>query len=366
MRILYIITKAEWAGAQRVVYELIDSLSKTDGFETVLFVGDEGILESRIKEMGVRVRVCKHLKWKPNLIEDFLGIVELLKMIREENPDVVHCHSTKAGFLGRLAARLAGVPRIIYTVHGWWPVLRFNNPITRNLIIWLERTLGKISTDIVYLTKADLEMAKKWGIGDGKRIHQIQNGIKIREKIRPCLRRELNAGMDELIVGNVARVCKQKNPENFLHIASEMVRSRKDVRFVWIGEGPDLDDIRKRIQAEGIERCHFIGFRENVLDYMSEFNLMLLTSDVEGMPISLLEARSLGVAILAKEAEGLKEHLDDCCMEKELTPETVGTHLKMKCRLDDEKEEKNGYEYFIKKHIRMYSSDISRQQVSNR
>ncbi len=354
MRIVYIITKAEWAGAQRVVYELADAFGKLDGFEVVLFVGEQGVLEDRIRDMGIRVRVCKHLKWKPNPFEDILGIIELYRMIREERPDIVHCHSTKAGFLGRVAASLTGVPKIVYTVHGWWPVLRFEQSLLRSVIIILERILGKISTDIVYLTKADCNMARTWGIGKGTKTHLIQNGIKIREEIRPALRRELNVNGEELIIGNVARVCKQKNPDAFLNIASVMVRNSQDIRFVWIGDGPDLERIRKRIELEGIDRCSFIGFRENVLDYMSEFNLLLLTSDVEGMPISLLEASRLGVPILAKEAEGLKEHLDDCFMERELTPETVRQHLNRSCSYDYGETEQNRYENFVKKHKEVY------------
>src|SRR3989338_454048 len=120
MRILYVITKANWGGAQRYVYDLATA-AKEAGHEVAVAVGGTGILTKRLQEASIRTIELPLRQRRTFLLDLFTfgSLFSLIRVFRAERPDVVHLNSAKAGGLGGLAARLAGVPRIIFTAHGW-------------------------------------------------------------------------------------------------------------------------------------------------------------------------------------------------------------------------------------------------------
>ncbi len=307
MKVLNIITKPDWAGAQRIVLEIAKSASQRDDMVFEVAVGGEGLLTDHLQALGIKVHLLKDLIHPIRPLQDLRGFFELKDIICAGRYDAVHCHSTKAGILGRLAAKACGVKKIIYTVHGWWPILRFSNPWIRRCAIQVERFLAKMSTDLVLISTADLDAAIQMKIGDVSRRKIIRNAISLNAPPESgVLRRELNLSEDKIIIGNVARVDAQKNPDLFFEVAKQL-KSDQFV-FVWVGEGTDLERMRSRSQHEGMaSKVKFIGFRENGIDYICDFDMLFMTSRSEGVPISILEAIALGKLIFSSNVGGISE-----------------------------------------------------------
>lgn len=127
-RVLQIITRSDWAGGQKVLHALVYGLVKyhPDEFQVEVACGKEnGMLIPELKKLGIRVHVIPDLVREISPIRDLKAFFQIKKLIKNNKYDLVHVHSSKAGFLGRMAAKFSGVPKIIYTVHGWWPIEQY-------------------------------------------------------------------------------------------------------------------------------------------------------------------------------------------------------------------------------------------------
>jgi len=310
VKVLQIITKADWAGAQRIVYEICKLVKEDTKIEMEVAVGEKGILEEKLRnELGITVHTIKNLIHPIKPVVDLKGYRELKKLIKQNNYDVVHCHSTKAGILGRFAASKLRTNKIIYTVHGYWPILQYEG-IKRKMAILLERFLAKKTTDLVLISKSDIDLSKKMKIGSEDKYRLIYNKITMeKDKIKKgVLRKELNINQDTKIIGNVSRVDNPKNPFLFVDIAKEYLKNNDKTLFVWVGDGRLKEQAINYVKKSNLEdKVKFIGFKENGIDYMNDFNLLLLTSNWEGVPITILEAIELNIPILSTDVGGIKE-----------------------------------------------------------
>lgn len=308
-KVLIVITKADWAGAQRVVYEIAKYISEEGtSIQLDVAVGSDGILIEKLNELGIRVIRLKKLVHNINLVNDYNGYKELVDLIKKNNYDVVHAHSTKAGILARMAANKCKVKNIIYTVHGWWPILQFVG-IKRRIAATVERYMAHKCNSLVFICQNDIALAKKFKIGKEVQYKQIYNSITIGNVKEDIIREEFNISEDIKIIGNVARVDNQKNPILFLDIATESLKNAKsDLMYIWVGDGPLLDQVRKEIKNRGLDdKVKFIGFRKNGIDYINSFDVLLMTSEAEGMPITVLEAIELNKPIISTDVGGIKE-----------------------------------------------------------
>lgn len=307
-KVLQIITRSDWAGGQKVLYSIVYGLKTyyPDQFDVQVACGPEnGMLIPELEKIGIKIHVVQNLVREINPIKDIKAYFELVKLIRQLKPDIVHLHSSKAGFLGRLAAWKCRVPKIIYTVHGWWPIEQYEG-IKRKIFILAERFAAKFCHHIVLLCRRDMQKAKEWKIGKDCQYVIIPNAI-VPEPPRPKgrLRSELNIPDNVKIVGNVARLDLPKNPIRFLEVAREVLQRRSDVVFVWIG-GSVVEDYYGKKVEEFLEKnswmkdkVFFLPFRKDVQSLMADFDVFLLTSDAEGMPLVVLEAMNQGVPVVS-------------------------------------------------------------------
>lgn len=311
VRILQVITKGDWAGAQRVVYEICKYVKEreNDHIEIEVALGDHGILVEKLENLGIKVFVLENLKRSINPFVDIKGYRELKKIISKQNYDVVHCHSTKAGILGRLAAHRLHVNKVLYTVHGFWPVFQYKG-IKRKLATIVERFMIARTTDMVFISKSDIEISKTLGLYSSSKSRLIYNSISILAQCKATLRAELNLQNDMRIIGNLSRVDKVKNPFLFVEIAKEYFNHYRNDKaiFVWIGEGPLTHSVRALVCKYNLEdKILFIGFRDKGEEYLADFDLLFMTSIWEGVPITILEAIELKVPILASDVGGIRE-----------------------------------------------------------
>src|SRR5436189_515123 len=187
-KVFHVITKLELGGAQKVTLMILERLPR-DRYELGLITGPEGILVGWANQIPDLTRF-----WIPNFvrevrpIQDSITLLKLWRLFRRERPDIVHTHSSKAGILGRLAARLAGVPIIFHTAHGFG-FNDFQRPLVRKVYVWLERVTSRITTKLVVVSYANAEKGEQSGVFRRGDWILCRDSISVEEFIEPKPRR---------------------------------------------------------------------------------------------------------------------------------------------------------------------------------
>ncbi|OGL39513.1 MAG: hypothetical protein A3C43_08155 [Candidatus Schekmanbacteria bacterium RIFCSPHIGHO2_02_FULL_38_11] len=357
-KIIHIITKLELGGAQQNTLFTVKNLDR-DIFEPVLISGTGGVLDEEVKRLeGVRVFFVPELVREINPLKDIIALLKLTKILFREKrelltsekknnninyyslftvycslPIVVHTHSSKAGILGRWAARLAGVPFIIHTFHGFG-FNDYQNFFKKNLFIFLERLTEKITSRFVCVSRANIKKGKRLGIFIEKKVSLIRSGIEIEkfmnagnnppsppltkggnggfsEEIRKLLKIDKNGASKVPIVGMIACFKPQKAPLDFLKIAAK-VKKEVEAKFVLVGDG----ELRKEIEAD-IESSNLkddvilAGWQRDIPQVLKCFDLLLLTSLWEGLPRVIPEAVASNIPVIATDVDGTAEVIQD-------------------------------------------------------
>lgn len=312
-KVLQIITRSDWAGAQRIVYEICKGIKEnfSSEIEVEVAMGGDGPLFKLLEEIGVKTHKIEYLRRPINPVSDIKAYKTLKKLIKEGGYDVVHCHSSKAGLIGRLTAKSSNIKNIIYTVHGWWGVTQYKG-LKRNFILFVERFMAKRTSKLVFVCNKDKEYAKSNRIGEDIQYEVIVNQITVPKFTKGKLRAMLNLPDSTKIVGNVARLSPPKNPIRFVEVAAEVLKNRNDTVFVWIGDGELMDQAISHSNYLGIANSvKFVGFHQNGAELMADFDCLLMTSDDEGLPITILEAMAQGIPVVSTDVGGIRESLDN-------------------------------------------------------
>lgn len=304
-KLLFVITKGSWGGAGRYIYDLATSLAAQ--YAVSVAIGGGGMLVQKLKHEHVRTRIVPALARDIDLTSDFAAFFELLALFRAERPDIVHLNSSKAGGLGALAARLAGVPRIIYTVHGW----AFNEPVSRlaKAFRWTASLLTMLlchRTITVSHFDTLLSPIKL-------RSYTVHNGIRPIDCLpRHEARREICARaqipVDAFIFGAMSELHVNKG----IDILIEAAYLVDTIHIVVMGEGEERPALEKLIKELSLEdRVHLIGFVDNSSRYLKAFDAFVLPSRKEGLPYAVLEAGMAEVPVIAAAVGGVPEIIVD-------------------------------------------------------
>jgi glycosyltransferase involved in cell wall biosynthesis len=245
---------------------------------------------------------------------DIAALRRLVGVLRSQRFDVIHLHSSKAGFLGRLAARIAGgSAAVIYSPHGL-SFLGRQSPAKRQLYLALERMAGRLCDRIVAVSASERQIIAQAGLISPDRIVQIENGIAPIDLPvgfdRSAVRAALGQAGAAPLIGTVARLSAQKNPRLFLEAAAQVLRDQPAARFVWCGGG-ELRELAGAYARElGIDQaCCFLGHRPDAHQVLTALDYFWLTSDYEGLPLAPLEAMALRVPIIATDVVGTRDLL---------------------------------------------------------
>lgn len=308
MKILQVVTLSEVGGAQKVLYHIVQGLYKKD-MEFHVACAPGGELADWLTRMGVKVYPLAELVRPISPVTDLKALLKLKKIMQREKYDLVHCHSSKAGIVGRLAAWLADVPRIIFTVHGWG--VNSSSSWGRSLLGAAERVAGWVSTDVVCVSKADFRLGKKFVAG--KKLRVIYNGAEVSLKDRGSLRQELGIGEKDVVVAMAARLKEPKEPLFFLRTAARLVAVYGErVHFLLAGDGPLREECEGFVREKHLEKqVHLLGTREDLIDLYSEFDVLALFSSWEGLPLTICEAMRAGLPIVASRVGGVGEQVED-------------------------------------------------------
>jgi len=312
VRVLQIITLSEWGGAQQVCYDLATRLHGDD-FTVEVACAPGGPLVEKLEKSGIKVHQINSLKRDFSPIQDLRCLFQLYSLFRRGKYQIVHCHSTKAGILGRIAAWLARVPRIYFTVHGWGFYNEQEYGWAQKILVLAERLSARFSTKIICVSENDLKQGLLRKIARAGKFALIHNGVAIENRERTgTLRREINAADEEVIFGMIARLRYPKDPILYLKAAKIVLEKNGGCHFVLIGDGSLYDQCVEFVSKNGLEsRVHLLGFRKDARYLYSDFDVFVLSSLFEGLPLTVIEAMFAGLPVVASNIGGLPELVSD-------------------------------------------------------
>ena len=307
IRVVHVLTRTNIGGPSVMLVDLLDGLS-TKQFEQAVVRGasvpEEGdYLEGRT--VNAEVVTIGGLRRSVGVISELRSLFVLVRTLRRIKPDVVHTHMAKAGVIGRLAATLAGVPVRIHTFHGHLLHGYFSPAVTR-LVIVVERVLRRLTTHTLVVgaaTRRDLIEAR---IVKSATSTTILPPVRSLPRINPSdARRRLGLPADGVIVGFVGRLTSIKRPDRFLALAVGI----PEATFVIFGDGPLRETVLK--DAADLPNVRVLTWNSDVALVFGALDIGVLTSDNEGIPLSLIEAATLGVPVVATDVGGVREIVDD-------------------------------------------------------
>ena len=319
--VIHLITRLALGGAQQQVVQITSSLIKNNK-KTMIITGlsdstslsakDNKLLELGIKK-NIKIEVINELSDKISPLKDFISTIKISRLLQKYKPTILHIHSSKTGVLGRLLKVFFRNIKIIYHVHGW--SFSRSDGIKAKLIFLLEKYLYYLTDKYIFVCKQDMiDFINKGGNKNIKNKSQvIYPGTTFLDKtkiikFKKQLRQKLGLKENDLLIGTVGRVDFQKNPEKFLEIAKSYISKNQNTKFLWIGKGSSRKKIIDSINLFKLEKhIIFPGFVEDVEPYFSIFDIFLLTSRYEGLPITIVKALSLEIPVVSFKINGVND-----------------------------------------------------------
>jgi len=299
MRILYLITRADLGGAQVHLLDLLKGLRGS--IDATVVVGEEGFFTDAVRDLGLECRVTPHLVQPISPAKDMRAVFQLVQLMRELKPDLIHAHTSKAGAVGRFAARMAGIPSV-FTAHTWcfaegtsWKWKLAGVPC--------ERLAARFGSAIINVSDANRRLAASHGISNQVRLLTIHNGITdVSARAEPEF-----AGIPRIVM--VARCAPQKDQALLLRALAEI---DMPVQAIFVGDG----ETRPALEAEVCRlnlrnRVEFLGERRDVAQILSACHIFALPTRWEGFPLSILEAMRAGLPVVASDVGGVAEAVID-------------------------------------------------------
>jgi glycosyltransferase involved in cell wall biosynthesis len=354
-KILFLITKSNWGGAQKYVYELAAGLPK-DSFECSVGFGGAGELTARLEAAGIRTISIPSLGRNVNVFSDIAAFFRLVSLLRKERPDIVHVNSSKIGGMGGLAARIAGVSKIIFTAHGW----AFNedrSEISRILIRFLHGVTIFLSHKTIAVSEAmKRDMDRPRFIA--KKIAVIHNGIapiafKSREEARTLIGEKAFGtgggtaaqGSERGIwIGTISELHRNKGLEYAIEAVAALHKDGAPLfSFFIIGEGEEQGGLEALIKKHGLENQVFLlGAIPDAARLLKAFDIFTLTSITEALAYVVLEAGQAGLPAVTSAVGGVPEIISTPDLGVLVRPRNVKEiSLALKTLLSDESLRKN-------------------------
>ena len=311
-KILFVITKSNFGGAQRYVYELATHLPK-DRFEVVVACGGNGLLYTKLHTAGIKTYLIQSFERDINLKKEIQAFQELTTIIHTERPDIVHLNSSKAGGVGALAAHWCRVPKIIFTAHGW-PFFERRSFFWR-ILVWTASWMTTfLSHAVIVVSRHDITQAHMYGLK-----HKLNHIYTALPPIPFLTRDEARAHLfstdirtthnTDMWLVTIAEHTPNKNLLFAIDAVAEHNRTHsKKIFYTLIGDGEQTELLTKYIQTHNLaSHIYLAGYREDARTMLCAFDTFLLSSTKEGFPYTLLEAGLAGIPCIASDVGGIHE-----------------------------------------------------------
>ncbi len=316
MKILYIITKLELGGAQKICLKLAEAFSKEH--DVHVMAGAGGLLNDEAKKMlGDRFVINPYMGREISPFDDVRALKFIRSYIQEHSVDIVHTHSSKAGILGRYAAYKEKVQKVFHTIHGF-AFNDYRNTLVNEIYKATERWAARFATKLVAVTAEDIAIGLKCNIGKKDQYALIRAAADIDHFTEfSCdiaeVKRSLSIPVAAKVVTQIACFKKQKNPVDFIKLAQVLISGRKkDIYFILIGDGVLRKPVEDAISRFGVaENIRLLGWQADVRPYLAASDVITLTSLWEGLPITIVEAFAMRKPVVVTAVNGNKEIVKD-------------------------------------------------------
>jgi glycosyltransferase involved in cell wall biosynthesis len=307
LHLCHIISGDLWAGAETQVTASVAYLVQQPGVRVTAVLLNDGRLADELRRLDVTVIVIDETR------TSLLGLLLGLRRVLREHPcDLVHVHKYKDGILGTLAARMAGVPRVVRTLHGFPEPERGWRHIKSQLYDGLDRLTQQYLGDLVIAVSQRM-VETLWDSGyPATMVTCIHNGLDL-SRIVPgrdpmLVRRELGIDPDAPLIGTAGRLDVVKGHAHLLPVTKRLLQVDERARMLIVGDGPLHDQLRTSAHALSVgHACLFPGARRDIYDVMAALDIFVLPSHSEGLPMSLLEAMALSRPVVASDVGGIPE-----------------------------------------------------------
>jgi glycosyltransferase involved in cell wall biosynthesis len=310
IRIARVIARLNVGGPAWHAILLTAGLDKTH-FPTCLITGvaarGEGDLTGAARIRGVEPIVIPELSRAIHPVRDAVALVKLVRILRRFRPEVVHTHTAKAGVLGRLAARLAGVPATVHTFHGH--VLEgYFSPAASHLFLRMERGLARITDRIVAVSPRLRQALLRMGIGRPEQVEVVPLGLDLdrflhRPRGAAGLRSALGVPPEAPLLGIVGRLVPIKDHPTLFEAMAQVDGA---AHLVVVGDGERREELGRMAHGMGMaSRIHFLGWRDDMEAILPDLDMVICCSRNEGTPVALIEAMAAGVPVLSTDVGGV-------------------------------------------------------------
>ncbi|TAJ14583.1 glycosyltransferase family 1 protein [Patescibacteria group bacterium] len=308
-KVLFAITKSNFGGAQRYVYDIARSLPEQ--FDPVVMLGGDGWLLSTLTQKGIKVVTVPALQRNVRLFSDLRAFFEIVKIIKLEKPDIVHLNSSKMGILGGAAARLIGVKRIIFTSHGW----SFNEkrPGYQKKILWILQAITILLAHSTIAVSKDIRNHAPIK----KNVVLIYNGIETprfinKDAARATLTHLSRITSSTKIIGTIGELHKNKGHDILLHAISILKKRDVDTFLVIIGEGEERRRLQTVIERENLsDSAILLGHIDDAATLLKGMDIFVFPSRTEALGYALLEAGLAGASVIASNVGGIPEIVEN-------------------------------------------------------
>jgi len=316
--VIHVITRLEFGGAQQNTLYTVANLNREE-FAPVLVTGPGGYLMKEAERLDLPLHISPRMQRKIAPLRDLAAYREIRGIIRQYSSGaqvIVHTHSSKAGIIGRWAARHEGVPVIIHSIHGFGFTPIQSQPV-RSAFVLAEKLTSRITDHFIAVSNANRDDGISMGLFPPDNCTVIRSGFDLSlfadaAPLGDELTAQLKIKEDSPIVLMVACLKPQKNPLEFARVAESVNRVRPDVHFLLAGDGELRGALEAAVETLGIGNVfHILGWREDVPRLMKSSNLVVLTSLWEGLPRVIPQAKASGKPVVATAVDGSAEAIRD-------------------------------------------------------
>jgi glycosyltransferase involved in cell wall biosynthesis len=306
-RVAHVITRLDLGGAQQNTLYCLRHHDRSR-FQVFLFAGPGGLLDQEALQIDdAHVVLLPALRHPIRPLHDIWAMLQLVDLFSRYQIDLVHTHSSKAGIIGRLAARLAGVGAVVHTAHGW-----SFNPTQARLLRWLYVRLERLAADrsdrLITVSRADLDRGLSLGIGHRDQYRVIRSGIDIGEYAARPPQPLLQRRPDEVAIGTISCLKPQKDPLTLVRAAALVLDQVPEAHFYIAGDGALRPQVEALAGELGIsDRLTLLGWINGVPAFLHDLDIFVLTSRFEGLPRAVLQAAAARVPIVATAVDGTPE-----------------------------------------------------------
>jgi len=304
MKIAYLVTRLDEFGGVQIHIRDLTTWLKNQGHEPLVYSGWPGIISDHIKAMGTPYYEIKNMGRPIKPIKDIKSVLELRRYLKKHKPDILSCHSSKAGIIGRLAA--IGLPtQVIFTAHGW----AFTEGVSKSqriLYKWIEKCAAPFCSKIITVSEYDRNLALKNKICAQDKIIAIHNGMPA----RPAPERgHINDNTTPVKLIMVARFCPQKDHTTLLRALKSIEDQNWHLSLAGNGDSLPVQELATTLGLD--ERIDFLGERDDVPELLESHDIFLLITHWEGFPRSIIEAMRAKLPSIATDVAGNSESITE-------------------------------------------------------